>query len=244
MASYLNLSLLKLNPSLPINELYLQPILNTHLLIKKSNVVQQILNSGYSFVNYSMFTINNENSFYLNFDDPESLNAILQTTIWHALISKIQEHYYPNQRNPLIYPNLKIFQRLIDSIPNNRIVPTFVYAHIMMPHDPFEYDENGNRMSAKYRNLLDNRSYLRQLRYTNTLVINTIKNILFSEKKKPIIIIQGDHGYRYLKNVDLKNKRNEAHSIFSSYLYPQDIRSQLNDSIRPIDAISLLFNNH
>lgn len=59
---------------------------------------------------------------------------------------------------------------------------------------------------------------------------------------KPIIIIQGDHGYRYLADADLKDQKIEAHSIFSYYLLPNNINIQLNDSIRPTCAFSLLFN--
>ena len=120
-------------------------------------------------------------------------------------------------------------------------VPKFYYAHILMPHQPFEYDENGNKMSYEYSTLIKNDSYLKLLRYTNSMVIKTIQNILTNEKKKPFIIIQGDHGYRFLENVDTKIQKTEGHTIFSAYLYPNELKIQLNDSIKPIEALSLLF---
>ena len=85
---------------------------------------------------------------------------------------------------------------------------------------------------------------MNQLIYTNKLVLNTIKKILITEKKKPIIIIQGDHGYRFFKTRNSKIQRTEAHTIFSSYLLPDDLNRLLNDSIKPVQAFSLLFNKH
>ena len=246
IASYLNMSLLKLNPKKPKNELWLHPDYNTLDLIKKNTVTQRIINSGYIFANYSIFDIDNfDNSNCVwKPNDPESLNKLYERTSWLPIINKIQQMFYQTPESGTLSPNLKLFHILKDSIASDRNVPIFVYAHIMMPHQPFEFDENGNKMSYQYSEILENESYLKQLRYTNTLVIETIRKILASENKKPIIIIQGDHGYRFLKNVDLKNRRIEAHSILSSYLFPKDLSINLNDSINPIQALSLLFNSN
>jgi hypothetical protein len=245
MASYLNMSLLKLNPNKQKNELYLQPIYNTLELIKNSSVIQQIVYSGYSFFNYSFFEIGNSKKFYnWNLKESSAFSKLFQTTLWPPALNKIQSIIYHNSEQFSRFPNLEIFHMLKDSINVKSNDPKFVYAHIMMPHDPFLYDENGNKMSTQYSGLYENESYLKQLQYTNTLVLETIQKILIFEEKKPIIIIQGDHGYRYLKNFDLKTQRIEAHTIYSSYLVPTDIKNRLYDSIKPIQAFSLFFNEN
>lgn len=243
MASYLNMSLLKFGPKQTNNELWLLPKFNTLELIQKNVFVKQIVSSGYSFVNYSIFKIGKTSPLNKAWasEDSNNLQDLLEITIWPTILSEIDVLLYPD--SPPTFENLKVF-KLLGSVADRRNTPFFVYAHIMMPHPPFEYDENGNRTRFQDRNAQNKRSYLKQLVYTNKLVVNTIKRILIAEKKKPIIIIQGDHGYRFLKTRDSKIQRTEAHTIFSSYLFPDDINKLLNDSIRPIDAFSLLFNKH
>ena len=243
MASYLNMSLLKLSPKLTNNELWLQPKFNTLDLIKNDIVVKQIVNSGYTFVNYSIFEIGKAKPLYQAWSNEDSNNLLdlLKITIWPTILSEINVLLCID--SPPTFQNLKVFI-LLGSVADRRKTPFFVYGHIMMPHPPFEYDENGNRTRSEDRNSQNNKLYLNQLIYTNKLVLNTIKKILITEKKKPIIIIQGDHGYRFFKTRNSKIQRTEAHTIFSSYLLPDDLNRLLNDSIKPVQAFSLLFNKH
>jgi hypothetical protein len=248
LASYLNLSLLKIDQKKSLVQGWNQQKSGILDLIEKNTVTQNIVNSGYTFINYSIFEIGNTKRLYTTpvstKDWKEPLSVFFIPTIFPAILSKIYKANYLDEEQVPLYPNLKVFQLLKDSINENSKTPIFVYAHILMPHEPFEYDENGKRTKFQDRNSLDNELYLKQLRYTNSLILETIQKILSSEKKKPIIIIQGDHGYRYLKNFNSKVQGTEAHSMFSSYLFPDELRIHLNDSIKPIQALSLLFDEH
>jgi hypothetical protein len=246
LASYLNMTLLNLDHIPLTYELWVENKNNILNLINRSSVIQQIKNSGYGIVNYSIFEIANSKKYYNTVisNNSETLYSFFQLTSLISVGNYIQTKFYLSSLQPTYFPNLKIFQLLKDSIDYKSNIPKFVYAHIMMPHSPFDFDENGNRMTSEYSNVFNNESYLKQLRYTNALVNETVRKILISEKKKPIIIIQGDHGYRFLNNVNSKIQKTEAFSIFSSYLLPDDIMKNLNDSIKPITVFSLLFNTN
>ncbi len=90
--------------------------------------------------------------------------------------------------------------------------PTFTFAHILCPHSPFVFGENGEEISnpleadglepfsmvlaregrtigQEYRRL-----YRAQLAYISRRVLEVVRQILARSKTRPIIIIQGDHG--------------------------------------------------
>jgi hypothetical protein len=87
------------------------------------------------------------------------------------------------------------------------------YAHIVCPHSPFIYDENGNfdvsqgligMFTDNHSNLAkdDEQLQLLKQKYINTLqcidrkILKVIRTILsqYKENEKPIIILHSDHG--------------------------------------------------
>lgn len=82
--------------------------------------------------------------------------------------------------------------------------PTFTYAHFLVPHKPYSFDENGSKPSlfAKVLNVADSKkyscqAYIKQIQFINKKVLEVIESI---ERDDPnaVIIIQGDHGGRML----------------------------------------------
>ena len=92
--------------------------------------------------------------------------------------------------------------------------PIFMFAHIIAPHQPFVFDEHGRPVKPKRPHALGlspearaNRAeyhepYLKQLRFVNAKLKETVEAILSNSREAPIIIIQADHGpvaYRNLR---------------------------------------------
>ncbi|MGH6865219.1 MAG: sulfatase-like hydrolase/transferase, partial [Methyloceanibacter sp.] len=72
---------------------------------------------------------------------------------------------------------------------------TFVFAHILVPHDPYVFGPDGHCLSyeeAKRRTARD--GYVEQVHYANSLIKNFVSALLAREGVKPIIIIQADEG--------------------------------------------------
>jgi len=116
--------------------------------------------------------------------------------------------------------------------------PKFVFAHIMAPHQPWVFDENGRPPTSKD----PRRLYVGQLAWTNTLLRRAIDTILGSALTQiPVIVVQGDHGYRlqdpggYERSV-----LQERFSILSAYLVPARIRSRLYSCMTPVNSFRII----
>jgi hypothetical protein len=118
--------------------------------------------------------------------------------------------------------------------------PKFVYAHIFLPHHPYSFDHTGKVLPWWKRGNVENReSYLEQLIFTNKMIAGTIDTILSASKITPIIIIQGDHGYRYIPG---EGKEAEGYTIFNAYLLPGGGDKKIYASITPVNSFRLIFN--
>ena len=133
----------------------------------------------------------------------------------------------------------------------------FVYAHIIAPHPPFVFDENGVALPhnepfklADANHFIKDHSrkayitgYRQQMQYINKLVLETADVILTKSKTPPIIIIQGDHGpgaYLHWGSLD-HTVPGERFSILNAYYFPDQDYSQLYPSISPINSFRVLF---
>ena len=91
-----------------------------------------------------------------------------------------------------------------------------------MPHAPFVFDELGKKYISS-DSITDKQKYLGQLKYTNSLTLETLKYIFKNSKTKPIIIIQGDHGFRTLVDGTQIEKSLVAHSVFYAIYTPNGL---------------------
>lgn len=82
--------------------------------------------------------------------------------------------------------------------------PLFVICHIICPHDPPAFSEDGTAaVSTKedsifsLYNIQDRKNLVTEIKNINNLILSSIKNILAQSKKPPVIILQSDHGSMY-----------------------------------------------
>lgn len=135
-----------------------------------------------------------------------------------------------------------------------------VYAHIIAPHPPFVFDEEGNVVphdkpftlndANYYRREHSQRSYLvgyrRQVQYVNSLVLETIDAILERSTPPPIIILQGDHGPgAYLHWGSLEDTLPaERFGILNAFYFPDQDYSRLYPDISPVNTFRVVFNQY
>ncbi len=85
-----------------------------------------------------------------------------------------------------------------DALPQiaaQRGVPKFVYAHFLLPHNPWKFNRDGSLVTpAVAASRTEAENYIHQLVYTNTRVLETIDNILARSETPPVIILQADEG--------------------------------------------------
>ncbi len=136
--------------------------------------------------------------------------------------------------------------------------PTFTFVHLISPHPPFIFDEDGNLLDKQgafsFNDANDysgskeeyRQGYVAQVQFINKHLIETIEAILYESDVPPIIILQADHGpgmltdFRSSENTCLK----ERFSVFSAYYFPSvDERSIPND-ISAVNVFRVLFNEY
>lgn len=147
----------------------------------------------------------------------------------------------------------------IGNIPDDP-APTFTFAHILCPHPPFVFGEDGEDISPHGTQfyLSDGRlykahygglntyitGYRKQAAYMVKRVQAVIDDILARSPEPPIIILQSDHGSgsgldtESLEGSDVK----ERMSILNAYYFPGQKYDRLYDRISPVNSFRVLFN--
>ena len=169
---------------------------------------------------------------------------VVYTTILAPYMDKIG--IINNQRNSI----LTSFSRLSE-IPDDKNA-TFTFAHLLIPHPPYIFGKNGEKIlntEMKFHgNAWKNReAYINQLIFTNDKMKSLINTILKKSSYKPIIIIQADHGTATgLENTSWETADtdviNERTGIFNAYFLPENVKNKLYQTISPVNSFKLILN--
>ena len=176
-----------------------------------SNQLISILEKeGYSIYNHSIFDIVSHPSTVPSFDIWEISALYDQHNIFLKIYSDIGWQF-PSWLKLPRKNKLKEYSEnrdIHDSVTINHISntarlqsekPKFIYGHIFLPHSPYTYNSKGNKIQP-IPNLSieeDKAAYMEQIVYTNAVIQRLIDSIFNYQKNPFIIIIQGDHGYRF-----------------------------------------------
>ena len=135
---------------------------------------------------------------------------------------------------------LRSFYLLNNFVKDKKQAPQFVFFHILMPHPPCLFDENGKAKWSSPKEYITT-NYVGQLKYTNTLIENTVKNIQANDKNA-IIIIQPDHGHRNLAN--LKKDEKVRYDNFIAIYMPEKYKkkAKLYPEITPVNIFRTILN--
>lgn len=133
--------------------------------------------------------------------------------------------------------------------------PKFVFAHIILPHQPYVFDAKGGALNLT--EIIDKERpslYLDQLQYANIKIRETVGAIMKNSEHAPIIILQSDEGPSAGKDGDLGvafkiDKENDIfrihQRIFNAYYLPGSSKNQLlYDSITPVNTFRTIFNQY
>ena len=241
-------------------------------LIQNNTVMSFLRNRGYKIVSFSTvydplvlnkadISYGNIHSLWLN--QFESL--FYQTTILPAIpYFRLLYSDYDFHRKRVLFP----FEQL-KHIPGIK-GPTFTFAHILAPHPPFIFNEDGSfseKSKQKPLCISDGKSYLdywevdsreyrdryrKQLLYLNSAAEDTINAILENSQTPPVIIVQGDHGPGSMYcSGDMKNTcLEERFGILNAFLAPADYNHSNGpnctyyDNVTPVNTFRILLNKY
>jgi len=194
-----------------------------------------------SMMRYKNFSHVDENLCYnTNFINSEFLDQLLNKSIIRYFMEKHQE----NTRRDTVRCTFDA----LTQIPTTLERPTYVFAHLYVPHPPFLFGPNGESVTPDHDEISGLQSwenpegYVNQLIYATSEVSKVIDNII-EKDPSAIIIIQGDTGT--LTGTDLNIKKTfddiyQAHSI----LYAIKINESINpQKINPVNTYRIIFNH-
>lgn len=120
--------------------------------------------------------------------------------------------------------------------------PKFVYGHFMITHDPHLFDSTGNIRTNKdfITNTKPFETYTQQILYANRVIKELVNHIQLTNKKKTVIIIQGDHGYRDLPI----SMQTYYFPIFNAVYFPDKNYNQFYNEMSPVNTFRILFNHY
>jgi len=203
---------------------------------KVKNAFRQL---GYTYVDLAIWKSNNDvdpKGYMYQFATSDFSLALLRMTFLNRPL--VENYLLGRVKRDRV---LKKFEALRNLPPADS--PRFVYAHFMIPHHPYVFDENGDlppflQMAAELGS--EKQLYKAQLLYANQQMKRTIDSIRARSKRRPIIILQGDHGAYRLGTSESEN-RNMRMSILSAYYVPDSCRALLYPSITPVNTFRLIF---
>ena len=119
--------------------------------------------------------------------------------------------------------------------------PVFLMAHLFDAHEPFIYNADGTVYAEEGLNAKGNNRYVAQLLHSNTIIEKLIESIQTQSKKDYIIILQGDHGFKFAENDTLFEKESGS-TLFAVY-YTKGNYESWPRHLTTVNAFRILFND-
>jgi hypothetical protein len=198
-------------------------------MIRNSRVLQFFQAGGYEFYNYSVFDFPRQPA--VSPDDFLPLRTKLITS--QTFLSRIRKDILFNIgtgkfnlekiNKKIIYSHLHNNEKFIAltlATAKKEPSPKFVYTHLMMPHHPYYFDRDGKPQpydSLLERKQVNRQLYVEYLLYCNKKIIDLTDSLLRSSPSPPVIILLGDHGFRYYS---AKEDRPYCFMTFGAVYFP------------------------
>jgi len=136
--------------------------------------------------------------------------------------------------------------------------PIFVFAHIMLPHPPYIFDENGkplkfsiglkgfSRIPGDLWHRQEARQYVQQVVFINKAILKVLDQILSKSSGNPLIILQGDHGpmLGFSQNKVTDVVLRQRLSILNAYHLPVPLQGLLYKNITPVNSFRFILKNY
>ena len=126
---------------------------------------------------------------------------------------------------------------VLKTIPNTIKGPKFVFAHFVIPHQPYIYSSTGALVPDPTSPSGKIAGYRNAVIFIDSAILKAVDQILAKSARPPIIVIQGDHG-PYIYHTPLQHME-----ILNAYYLPGATKA-LYPSISPVNTFRVIFNSY
>tara|TARA_B100001287_G_C22665794_1_gene522739 strand:- start:96 stop:2165 length:2070 start_codon:yes stop_codon:yes gene_type:complete len=215
-------------------------------MINKSKVSEYLKAKGYTLVNFKSGWGITDFMGYFDYNIPKNkfFNdfsvTFIQTTIFRILLNNVISRKYAES---VLYQ--------FENIPKleNINSPYFVFAHIVSPHPPYVFDENGKTQGTdiKMNNDWDSKErYISQLKFINSKTKELVNSIL-EKNNGSIVVLQSDHGTSFnskiWKTPLKKDFVQERSKILNAILLNNYSKDSLYPEISSVNTFRVIFNS-
>ena len=130
---------------------------------------------------------------------------------------------------------------------------TFVFAHILLPHDPYVFTADGRCLSSdETKRRPEPEAYIEQVKYANSLIKDFVSALLATDGPKPIIIIQADEGpfptryrsgERSWKEATVDELRAKM-GILNAFYFPDGDYRDLDPQVTSVNTFRIVFDKY
>ncbi len=127
--------------------------------------------------------------------------------------------------------------------------PKFVFAHILLPHDPYTFRADGSpRSEAEAKTIDEGQLFRDHLAFTNARIKEVVERLLAGpEESHPIVIIEGDEGPLMCQSVDCVEHTPEylrirLGNLIALYLPGVDV--QLPETFTSVNTFRVVFREY
>ena len=172
-------------------------------------------NEGYAVHNVSFFDMKDAPS-----PAPRTWNAQWTDLLCRQTLSgRVRSHFVGNPPKASYEEvNGTLLQHTRRLLAQRATTPRFVYTHLLLPHNPYYRDATGKALPAHAARDLGNTAvYLGYLQYGNGIYLDLVDNILRQARRPTVILLLGDHGYRFARPM---NRDFYFTNLFAVYTSP------------------------
>jgi hypothetical protein len=226
---------------------------------KNNRLVQFLEQEGYAIKNYGCFDLKGapapvipyfDDLYARQIDEQTLYSRIMRDIGWNFQLKniftgsfRVPESYRENKAMHL-YRNRYNWNALMQEMQTKAPKPRFVYAHIMMPHEPYFLNADGREVSDT--DILLNRidpkqGYLGQVKYCNKLLQQLIPLVNKNSGGEKVVIIEGDHGFReYSSKLD----RNKEFMNLNGCFFSDTSYHGFYNGVSPVNTFRIVFNKY
>lgn len=233
--------------------------LRAQYTVKNSFFPRFLQQQQYSFKNYGILDLPHSNTAggsHFNFNFPkiftlETLYGRIHKDIWWNISLKLYgrkgaEEKITKLKEPYTRAITGNFNKVKKALQTEFPHPTFVYAHMLIPHSPFCFNREGERRTIQLEDNEDNNIdslYTDQLQYCNTLIKSLLAATTTTPANRPrVVVIASDHGYR--NNFTLNKIRDKEFSNLCTIYFSDNRYETLYDSISPVNLFRVVSNKY
>lgn len=234
--------------------LYMRDLLPATRSIYNSRLLSVLTKENYQVFNHSIFNMEGHPATTPVFDIWDVRDLYRQYNFIFKAFTELSYHLSPKlryffreeefhvkarQRDQL---DSSILQQVVQTSASHSDKPKFVYAHFSKPHSPYTVDSTGKSIipwpigDHSYWK----EAYLEQVVYMNKLMEKMVDTILANTKREIVIIIQGDHGYRFFNEAD----NAKEFPNFNAVYFQDKGYSMLNDSLTNVNTFRIVLNKY